>query len=85
MLRGGFAYLAVGPAYVLSVLRMFLAAGDTKKAPSQRKRRPEALVSGCLRSGSRRLAGDLGETSEGIGVADGDVGQHLAVQLDAGQ
>src|SRR6202035_3195335 len=36
-------------------------------------------------SGSRRLAGDLGETSERVGVADGDVREHLAVQLHAGQ
>src|ERR1700690_3267269 len=36
-------------------------------------------------SGSRRLAGDLGKTSERVGVAHGDVGEHLAVELDAGQ
>src|SRR5271154_2367036 len=37
------------------------------------------------RSGARRLAGDLGETSERVGVAHGDVGEHLAIELDAGQ
>src|SRR6478609_7064224 len=37
------------------------------------------------RLGSRRLPGGLGKTSEGLGVADGDVGQHLAVELDLGQ
>src|SRR3954469_17966348 len=36
----------------------------------------------CLASGSRRLPCALGKTSEGLGVADGDVGQHLAVELD---
>src|SRR4051812_17732893 len=36
-------------------------------------------------SGRRRLAGALGESAEGLGVAHGDVGQHLAVELDAGQ
>src|SRR3954466_407810 len=36
----------------------------------------------CLASGSRRLPGALGKTSEGLGVAHGDVGQHLAVELD---
>src|SRR5204863_7763305 len=36
------------------------------------------------RSGSRRLAGALGKTSEGLGVVDGEVGEHLAVHLDAG-
>src|ERR1700689_188240 len=63
---------------------------------SQKKRRPfqERRPGGCLSvcrvpggpgSGSRRLAGDLGETSEGVCVAHGDVGEHLAVELDAGQ
>src|SRR5215217_3429764 len=37
------------------------------------------------RSGRRRLAGALGESAEGLGVARGDVRQHLAVELDAGQ
>src|ERR1035441_1454839 len=36
-------------------------------------------------SGSRRLAGDLGETSEGLCVTHRDVGQHLAIQLHTGQ
>src|SRR4051812_47318206 len=36
-------------------------------------------------SGRRRLAGALGESAEGLGVAHGDVGQHLAVELDPGQ
>src|SRR3954463_14018548 len=39
----------------------------------------------CLASGSRRLPGASGKTSEGLGVADGDVGEHLAVELDLGQ
>src|SRR3954452_14713105 len=39
----------------------------------------------CLASGSRRLPGGLSKTSEGLGVAHGDVGQHLAVELDLGQ
>src|SRR3954449_11772805 len=39
----------------------------------------------CLASGSRRLPGASRKTSEGLGVADGDVGQHLAVELDLGQ
>src|SRR4051794_1528528 len=39
----------------------------------------------CLASGSRRLPGALGKTSEGLGVADGDVGKHLAVELDLGE
>src|SRR3954454_23545397 len=34
-------------------------------------------------SGSRRLPGALGKASKGLGVAHGDVGQHLAVELDA--
>src|SRR5436305_14437853 len=39
----------------------------------------------CLASGSRRLPGALGKTSERLGVANGDVGEHLAVELDLGQ
>src|SRR5438105_2536043 len=34
-------------------------------------------------AGGQRLAGALGKTSEGVGVADGDVRQDLAVELDA--
>src|SRR3954470_4146030 len=39
----------------------------------------------CLASGSRRLPGASRKTSEGLGVANGDVGQHLAVELDLGE
>src|SRR4051794_37735063 len=39
----------------------------------------------CLASGSRRLPGAFRKTSEGLGVADGDVGEHLAVELDLGE
>src|SRR3954451_25067170 len=35
--------------------------------------------------GRRGLAGALDESAEGLGVAHGDVGQNLAVQLDARQ
>src|SRR5256886_16862748 len=35
-------------------------------------------------SGARGLAGELGKTWEGVGVAHWDVRQHLAVHLDAG-
>src|SRR5919109_2339868 len=30
------------------------------------------------------LPGSLGKTSKRLGIADGDVGEHLAVELDAG-
>src|SRR4029453_14173410 len=33
----------------------------------------------------RRLSGGIGKSAEGLGVAHGDVGQDLAVQLDAGE
>src|SRR4051794_1843970 len=36
------------------------------------------------RSG-RRLAGGIGKSAEGLGVAHGDVGQDLAVEVDAGE
>src|SRR4051812_16842489 len=42
------------------------------------------LRSVCL-SGSRRLPGGLRKSAEGVGVADRDVREHLAVKLDAGQ
>src|SRR3954447_7342898 len=46
----------------------------------------ESLVSAVsLRSGCRRLAGGLGKSAERLGIAHGDVGQDLAVELDAGQ
>src|SRR4051795_11795117 len=38
-----------------------------------------------LRRRSRSLSGALGESAEGLGVADGDVREHLAVELDARQ
>src|SRR5436305_15069155 len=36
-----------------------------------------------LESGSRRLPGAFGKTSKRLGVAHGDVGEDLAVELDA--
>src|SRR3712207_6433075 len=38
-----------------------------------------------LRRRRRSLSGALGESAEGLGIAHGDVGQDLAVQLDAGE
>src|SRR4051794_39185105 len=35
--------------------------------------------------GRRRLTGGVGESGERLGVADGDVGEHLAVELDPGE
>ena len=55
-----------------------------KRAPSL-ERRPVEVCVRLARSGSRGLAGGVGKSAEGLGVAHGDVGQHLAVQLDAGQ
>src|SRR3954463_5523258 len=56
----------------------------TKKAPHSG--RPVVEVDAVAEaSGSRRLPGGVRKTSEGLGVADGDVGQHLAVELDLGQ
>ena len=54
-----------------------------KRAPLRWEGRPVRGVSAG--SGRRRLAGALGESAEGLGVAHGDVGEHLAVELDAGQ
>ncbi len=35
--------------------------------------------------GRRGLAGAIDESAEGLGIAHGDVGQNLAVQLHTGQ
>ena len=39
------------------------------------------MPKGCLLEGS---LGDLGELSESIGIGDGHVGEHLAIELHAG-
>src|SRR5215210_506376 len=52
-----------------------------KRAP---RRAPGIRVAAAFRSGSRSLPGSLGKTSEGLGVAHGDVRQGLAIQLHAG-
>src|SRR5947209_4008244 len=58
----------------------------TKKGALRKERRPLAGAGGCPGSGGRqRLAGAVGKPSERVGVADGDVGQDLAVQLHAGE
>src|SRR5207248_10424459 len=44
---------------------------------------PGVLSRRYLESGSRRLPGALGKPSKRLGVAHGDVGQDLAVELDA--
>src|SRR5215210_3982053 len=54
---------------------------ETKRAPLRGAR--ESLVFRDRLSG-RGLPGFLGKTSERLGVADGDVREHLAVELDAG-
>src|SRR5918999_3065986 len=36
-----------------------------------------------IRLGGRTLPGSLGKPSEGVGVVHGDVGEHLAVEIDA--
>src|SRR5919112_4261867 len=49
-------------------------------------RRPGgSSMSALLGGSSRRLSGGIGKSAERLGVAHGDVGQHLAVELDAGQ
>src|SRR5687767_11524487 len=66
---------------------------ETKRAPMEGAR--ESLVSAFARPASTRcvrafglygrgLPGFLGKPSERLGVADGDVREHLAVELDAG-
>src|SRR5207302_5385691 len=55
---------------------------ERKRAP---RGAPWAVRSAPSRSGSRRLPGALGKASEGLRIADGDVGKHLPVELDLGQ
>src|SRR6476620_11478971 len=66
-------------------LVMVMCGLKRERAPLRWRGALERLsaVRGCL--GRRGLAGALGESAEGLGVAHGDVGQHLAVQLDPGQ
>src|SRR6185503_3780347 len=67
------------------VLSLSLSADvitGTKKGALARRPR-EFGVRGCL--SGRGLPGFLGKTSERLGVADGDVREHLAVKLDAGR
>src|SRR5205807_4256678 len=65
--------------------------GEQVRTPSPRRATPGGLISSAVAgglqkpgSGARRLAGELGKTSERLGVADGDVGQDLAIDLHAG-
>ena len=53
-----------------------------KKGALRSERRPWRYWCRLCSAGSQRLAGALGKSSEGVGVADGDVRQDLAVQLD---
>src|SRR5919204_2051238 len=70
-------------------LRIVFSCSLCGEVIMERKRAPLGapwewfLSVGC--SGSRRLPGALGKPSEGLGVADGDVRQDLAVQLDLRQ
>src|SRR6266550_2751893 len=52
---------------------------ERKRAP---RRAPwDRFRSAPRGSGSRRLPGALGKASEGLRIADGDVGEDLAIQL----
>src|SRR3954453_8987270 len=57
---------------------------ETKKGASPGGATPVEVFVVGLRSARRRLAGAFGESAEGVGVADGDVREHLSIQLDAG-
>src|SRR3954451_134486 len=55
---------------------------ETKKGAHERRPRESGFRVGLSRRG---LPGFLGKTSERLGVADGHVREHLAVELDAGR
>src|SRR5687767_2289110 len=54
---------------------------EIKRAPLRGARESSKVR---VRLSGRGLPGFLGKTSERLGVADGDVREHLAVELDAG-
>src|SRR6516164_1208906 len=58
-----------------------------KKSALQVERRPGggAGLVGAWSDGRQRLAGAVGKPSERVGVAHGDVGQDLGVEIDAGK
>src|SRR3954451_2913946 len=67
---------------VLSCWLSWEVIKGTKKAPPWA---PREFFRCDSRSGGRTLPGLVGKTSERLGVAHGYVGQHLAVEFDAGQ
>src|SRR3954469_10203689 len=70
-------------------LRICFSFGLSADVITEQKGAPlEAPGRSCWCCGSlsgRGLPGCLGESAERLGVAHGDVSQHLAVQLDTGQ
>src|SRR4051794_5216414 len=77
------------PASLRSSLRASLCGDvitEQKRAPLRVEGRPVEGSAGVRsKLGRRGLSGALGKSAEGLWVAHGDVGQHLAVQLDTGQ
>src|ERR687895_1932514 len=70
-------------------LRIALSLSLSGDRIMERKRAPQRApgrvsVPWCARLRSHGLPGPVGKAPEGLRVADGDVGQHLAVDLDAG-
>src|SRR5947209_19446521 len=70
-----------------AILRISLSLRLSVDVITKKGASPGALevVGSAPRSGSRRLPGALGKTSKGLRVADGDVGEDLAVELDLGE
>src|SRR6185295_4231579 len=65
-------------------LVMGMAGAETKRAPVLRGGAPGSFW--CRRpSGRQRLAGGVGKSAERVGIAHGDVGEDLAVDLDPGE
>src|SRR5436305_1713263 len=60
-----------------------LSADVIKNEKGRLLGRPGDPAGAAVRLSGRGLPGCLGESAERLGVAHGDVGQHLAVQLDA--
>src|SRR5262249_34837276 len=68
----------------LELLVLWACDGHRKKKGRPLRGPPGESSYGCLRLGGGSLPGELDKSAEAFGVVDGDVGEHLAVHVDAG-
>src|SRR6185312_9616080 len=82
--RGACAPAACAPASASRCLCFRSSLSLLKRKTGRYCGPPGRVRSVGLRSGGRTLPGYLHESAEPLGVRDGDLGQHLAVDLDLG-